>query len=85
MSDVEIEDVTKYYQNTFTTKSGRKVLAHMLAELKFFSTVQTEEEIALQNYAKNLLSNLGILTADNVSRLTEALLTVPPKDHKPKE
>lgn len=65
------------YRNTFTTKAGKKVLAHMLAELRFFSTAMTEEEVALQNYAKNLLLNLGILDASNVQRITDALLTVP--------
>lgn len=79
MARVERE-VRNDYRNTFLTKAGRKVLTHMLVELHFFDTVSTEEEIALQNYAKNVLNRLGVLTAANVSRLTEALLNVPNVD-----
>lgn len=79
MTKQELAHLRRQYRNTFTTKAGRVVLSHMLAELKFFSTAMTEEEIALQNYAKNLLMHLGILDASNVQRITDALLTVPPR------
>jgi hypothetical protein len=75
----KVAHLRSQYRNTFTSKAGRVVLSHMLAELRFYSTAMTEEEVTLQNYAKNLLAHMGILDADNVQRITDALLTVPPK------
>lgn len=76
MTPEELE-VRTDYRNTFTTIAGKKVLGHMLVELGFFSTASSEEEVALQNYAKVLLSHLGIIQPNNVSRVTKALLDVP--------
>lgn len=79
MTDREKAHLRSQYRNTFTSHAGRVVLGHMLAELKFFSTAMTDEEVTLQNYAKNLLAHLGVLDAENVQRITDALLTVPPR------
>ena len=51
----------------------------MLTELGFFNTVATEEEVALQNYAKVILAHLGVLSPSNVPQMVEALLKMPSK------
>lgn len=83
--DEEEKQVRNFYRNTFTTPSGRRTLAHMLTELGFFNTISTDEEAALHNYAKVLLAHLGILTAENVLRMSEALINIPVVDDQTPE
>ncbi len=43
----------------FSTQTGQRVLTKILTDLHFFSRVETEEEIGLNNYAKQLMSYFG--------------------------
>jgi hypothetical protein len=79
----EEREIRNFYRNTFMSPAGRRTLAHMLTELGFFNTASNDEEVTLQNYAKVLLNHLGILTAENVLRMSEALLNVPVWDDEP--
>jgi len=49
------------YRNCFSTDVGRRVLGHMLLEAGFFDTdLKTPEEIAVENYVKNILKIMGV-------------------------
>lgn len=73
------DETTRTYRRVFNTKDGRKVLAHMLTELQFFSEIDSDDVKSLteQNYAKHLLSILGVYQAENVERVVETFLTFP--------
>ncbi len=50
------------YRNCFSTDSGRTVLSHLLTEAGVFDdNLKTSEEMAVENFAKKILKNLGIL------------------------
>ena len=72
----EIE-LRKAYNLLFTSVPGQKVLAHMLAELHFFNEIDTEEERVLSNYAKHLLSRIGVWQGINVDHVVQSFLKAP--------
>jgi len=47
------------FRVVFGSEDGRRVLTKILTDLHFFSRCETEEEVALSNYAKQLLSYFG--------------------------
>lgn len=50
------------YRACFSTGSGKMVLSHLLTEAGMFDdNLKTSEEIAVENFAKKILKNLGIL------------------------
>lgn len=57
------EEDDKFLQSDFVelfSKSlGQRVLTKILTDLHFFSRCETEEEVALNNYAKQLMSYFG--------------------------
>ena len=49
------------YRNCFSTDVGRRVLGHMLLDAGFFDAdLKTSEEIAVENYVKNILKIMGV-------------------------
>lgn len=74
--DIE-KEIQKDYRSVFTSREGRKVLTHMLAELHFFDELQlTDEEIMLSNYAKRLLSHIGVWKGMNVQEIVNAFIDI---------
>lgn len=71
-----IKDVELWRTVFLTTSSGRKVLADMLVELKFFDSAENEQDMVLQNYAKWLLYRLGIYIDDNIYSIIDRLSTI---------
>ena len=43
------------FRNTFNTDHGQRTLGNMLIKGKFFSYVATPEEMAVQNFLKDIL------------------------------
>lgn len=70
----------KDYRECFSTAAGKKVLAHLLADMGFFDDNVKPEEIILQNYARKILKNLGILHIENVQGMVEKLFELPIKE-----
>lgn len=72
-------EVQELYRKVFESYEGRMVLTHMLTELGYFSLADNETEVVLQNYAKKLLQNCGILTRMNVYDLDliNAMMAIP--------
>jgi len=72
------ETQTNSYRQTFITDSGRRVLAHLLVEAGFFDCdMKTTEELAVLNYAKKIIKNMGICqTPDSVSEYVNKLMEI---------
>ena len=58
---MEVNYTQMDYRNCFSTDVGRRVLGHMLLDAGFFDTdLKTPEEIAIENYVKNILKIMGV-------------------------
>ena len=77
------QSIREEYRRTFNSGAGRKVLAHMLAEMHFFDEIlATEEERVLANYARKLLNNLGIWNDLTIDELIGAFMQIAPKEEQ---
>lgn len=47
------------FREVFSTDVGLRVLSQILADLHFFSRCDNQDEVALNNYAKQLMSYFG--------------------------
>ncbi len=67
---------TTLYRQCFLTDSGKRVLAHILTEGGYFDTdIITEGDIAVQNFTKKIVKNLGICqTPESVSEYVNKIL-----------
>lgn len=52
----ENSQVVRYFKRVFSTNEGKKVLMQILEDLKYFDPCVTEDDRALSNYAKFLIS-----------------------------
>ena len=66
-------NINEDYKYLFNTARGRRVLSHMLGELKFYPEAITDEDVALQNYARRLLMNIGIWEKGNALNIVKSL------------
>jgi hypothetical protein len=74
LSDAEYKTMVDDYRAAF--QSNHEVLLSELISLNFFQECRTEEEMALNNKAKELLCRLGIWRPENAERIILALLEV---------
>lgn len=76
-------DLISHYRRIFSTTEGKKVLLHMLAEMRAFDEISDDlGEIALKNYANRLLGILGGETKPSDASVTvfvDALIKQPLK------
>lgn len=74
-----MDDLTlEYYRATFNTDSGKKVLAHLLADMGVFdSNLKTPEEVAIANYAKKILIRLGVIGIRNLDYYANMFVNAP--------
>lgn len=70
------------YRNVFNTPEGRRVLTHMLYEMRYFDgDVNTEEGHMLRNYATRLLQRLGGLEPSYfIKTMVDGLTEIPLTD-----
>ena len=73
------KEVRLAYSSVFSGDLNRKVLTRILVELHFFNELKTEEEVALHNYAVRLLNQCGVLTAENVPAIVNAIMNISQK------
>ncbi len=59
LSQEEEKFLESDFVEIFSTPTGQRVLTKMLADMHFFSRCETEEEVALNNSAKQLMSYFG--------------------------
>jgi len=67
------DQINEDYKQLFASERGRRVLSHMLGELKFYPEAITDEDKALQNYARRLLMNIGIWEKGNALNIVKSL------------
>jgi len=71
-----IDNQITSYRQCFTTGAGRRVLAHLLIEAGYFDCdLKTTEELAVLNFAKRIIKNMGI-TLQNVEEFTGKLFEI---------
>lgn len=57
----EKDSQTTWYRTCFGTDAGKRVLSNLLLEAGYFDTdLKTLEELAVLNFAKKILSNIGL-------------------------
>ncbi len=66
-----------YYRLCFNTESGKRVLANLLLEAKFFEYATTPEELAVENFVKTILTKTGAYNKDNIDHYVDKLLSLP--------
>ena len=66
----------------FMSAEGKEVLAHMLRNAKFFDYITTPEEQAVENFVKEILSDIGVWNMDNANSFVELLTNLPVKEIK---
>jgi hypothetical protein len=69
---------TPQYRACFMTDAGKYVLADLLRHCGYFDTdLKTTEEIAVQNFVKKILMNMGIVTTpDKIPEFVNAILSL---------
>ena len=66
-----------YYRQCFMTEPGRRVLANLLIEAKFFDYTTTPEEQAVENFVKTIMTKCGCYNVDNVDAYISNLFNLP--------
>ncbi len=59
LSEEDEQFLQSDFIEVFSKPIGQRVLTKILTDLHFFSRSETEEEVALNNYAKQLMSYFG--------------------------
>lgn len=75
-SEEEIIQRQLDFQNAFRGDDGRRVMGQILSDLCFFRRCEGEEEVALNNYAKKLLSYFGDWEVGSVDSIISKLLNI---------
>lgn len=69
------------YRTCFGTQSGKNVLTDILMQAGYFDTdLKTTEEVAVENFAKEIIHKLGIYDAKDLAqqlRFVENMFTLP--------
>lgn len=64
------------YKICFSTEAGRRVLANLLTESRFFDIINTLEEQAVENFMKIVLSKCGVYPSEKKSSMERIELFV---------
>jgi hypothetical protein len=81
-----MEDKTvDYYITCFSSESGKRVLANLLIEAKFFDYEHTAEDQAVSNFVKTILTKTGKYNIENIDRYVTDLMNLPRIERKENE
>lgn len=72
----ESDPLQRKYFIVFSSPDGRAVLADILQDLHAFSVVENDEDVALCNYSRLLLANIGIIQDGNTGDIVNALMPI---------
>ena len=77
MEDTTVVD----HRVCFSTDAGKRVLAYILLEAGYFDCdIKTPEEIAVLNFAKKIIKNLGVCTQpQDMAGFVQKLMELPSK------
>lgn len=75
----EIDNQTITYRTCFSTDAGKRVLGQLLIDAGYFDIdLKTLEELAVLNFAKKIIVNLGICnTPDSIDSFVNKLFELP--------
>lgn len=76
ISSEVLPEIEKWRRVLLGSPDGMEVLSELLTELHVFDTVQSEQEVALQNFGKWILYRLGIYTDNNIYEIVAKLAEV---------
>ncbi len=65
-----------YFKTCFSTEPGRRVLANLLIESKFFEYTKTPEEQAVENFMKMVLTKCGTYNIKNIDAYVLNLMSL---------
>ncbi len=71
------DKTTDYYRICFGTAEGKRVLANLLVEARFFEHIKTYEELAVENFVKTILNKCGAYDVRNVNYYIDGLFRLP--------
>ena len=76
-----MDNTVTSHRTCFGTDAGKRVLGHILLEGGYFDTdLKTEGEIAVQNFVKGIVKNLGIFDdPKDVGLYIQKLMELPSK------
>jgi hypothetical protein len=69
-----------YYRQCFQSEHGKRVLANMMLEAKFFDHTHTPEEQAVENFMKTILAKTGCYNKGNIDAYINNLMALPRKE-----
>jgi hypothetical protein len=76
-----MNDTTGYYRRCFSTTDGKKVLAHLVADMGLFDD---DGDTALKNYAAKILKTCGFTNNPlRVEQLIDKCFEIPQVERKP--
>lgn len=64
------------YRRCFSSDAGKRVLANMMLEAKFFDYTHTPEEQAVENFVKTILTKCGSYKVDNIDEYVTHLMSM---------
>jgi hypothetical protein len=70
----DTEEMRRHYRVVFSDASGRLVLNDILMRCRHFVPARSDEDVARQNVAKELLHVLGIFEEGTSQKVTNAYL-----------
>ena len=68
------DGTSNIYRRCFNTDVGKRVLANLMLEAKFFQHTETPEEQAVSNFVKTILSKCGCYDPNNVDEYVTKLM-----------
>lgn len=75
--DKESKQIRDDYRRVFSSRDGQRVLMYMLKDLGWFDQIKDERGMALQNYARHLLEQMGMLHEYSAGELVKKLFELP--------
>lgn len=72
-----MDKTVDYFRECFSTEAGKRVLASMLIEAKFFDYIETPEEIAVENFMKTVMTKCGTYNIDNIDYYVTSIMNLP--------
>ena len=64
------------FRTCFSSDVGKRVLANMLIEARFFEYTKTPEEQAVENFMKTVLTKCGSYNVENVDEYVTNLMSM---------
>lgn len=75
--EVDLASERQRTRDAYNTKEGREQFVRLLVNLKQFSKLRDEKDIALYNLGISILEDMGVLDEENIQRIVDFFFTLP--------